>query len=178
MVLMIDAGLRVGEVTQMSIANLYFTNKAVYTLDVSTAIAKGGRRRQIPLTIRAKWTLNRWKILAGYVETTCPTINAFPNHPTGDAITTRTVERIISSAALESIGIVCTPHMLRHTFATRLMKITDIRTVQELLGHKSVASTQIYTHVNDEDMLTAITDMETKTLLGSDSIPASDLASY
>ena len=79
----------------------------------------------------------------------------FVNIPTGKAIpsrlTPRSVERIIKKYAMKS-GITkkMTPHVLRHVFATDLLNNgADIRSVQQLLGHASINTTQIYTHITD-----------------------------
>lgn len=158
--LMLDAGLRVGEVIRLGVPDLYFNRLAVHLIRLPAEIAKSGRPREIPLTTRMMYALNRWYHISSLINYPLCQYPAFPVRPNEGIMTTRTVERSISKAAMRSMGIYCTPHTLRHTFATRLCKITDIRTVQELLGHKNISSTQIYTHVNDEDKLLAIANME------------------
>jgi site-specific recombinase XerD len=67
----------------------------------------------------------------------------------GEQITTQGIARmIVSTAEKAAISTRVTPHMMRHTMATLLLRCgTDIRVVQEVLGHASIATTQRYTHV-------------------------------
>jgi site-specific recombinase XerD len=70
-------------------------------------------------------------------------------------LTPRSVQRIVKKHAIKAgiIGKDVTPHKLRHTFATDLLRNgADIRSVQEMLGHSSVTTTQIYTHVTDKQL--------------------------
>ncbi len=68
----------------------------------------------------------------------------------GSRLTARSVERIIQVYGLKAgIGVLVTPHVLRHSFATHMLEMgADLRTVQELLGHASLSTTQKYTHLN------------------------------
>ena len=61
---------------------------------------------------------------------------------------------LLCASAASGIGKVVTPHMLRHSFATALLEDqTDLRVIQELLGHESLATTQKYTHLNVKQLL-------------------------
>lgn len=161
-VLMLDAGLRVGEVVGLWVTDVYFQNKPVSTLTVRAAIAKGRKERHVPVTQRLKAALTRFN-QEPYLLPDLPDIQrVISNKPQGHGLTTRTLERIITAAGEKALGHPVNPHMLRHTYATKLLRVTDIRTVQELLGHKHIGSTMIYTHVNDDDKRRAVLNMEDK----------------
>ncbi|GAI79438.1 unnamed protein product [marine sediment metagenome] len=85
---------------------------------------------------------------------------AFASNVPDKPLTRRQVHRIISYAAISALGRSVHPHVLRHTFASKLMRVTNMRTVQELLGHKNLTSTQIYTHPNEQDKHKAIENMD------------------
>ncbi len=69
-------------------------------------------------------------------------------------LTTRSVQRIVKAHAMSAmLQVKTTPHTLRHSFATDLLSGgADIRSVQEMLGHKSITTTQVYTHVTDKHL--------------------------
>ncbi len=171
--LMLDAGLRVGELVKLRCTDLYFQGHPVTTLCIRKILAKYRHERHIPLTDRLRLLLTAYN-RPPYLSPPTTLINPLlPRIKNGPAITTRTVERIITRTAMRCLGFPVHPHMLRHTYATRLMRITDIRTVQELLGHQSVTTTQTYTHTNDQDKLDAIRAMEaTPTLAATLQPPA------
>lgn len=155
-VLMLDAGLRVAEVCKLTVPDLYFADLPVNEVFVREAIAKGGRERSVPTSDRLRTAIELMAAHWWTNETNSCSRFAFyvtnPEHP----ITTRQVERIVGRAGADAIGRKVTPHMLRHTFATKLMRVSNIRVVQQLLGHASITSTQIYTHPNSDDLKQAI----------------------
>ena len=158
--LMLDAGLRVGELVKLRQCDLLGMGGIVSALVITGDIAKGGRERTIPLSSRIRHVLNTlqsnyWKKMLGH-----STEFAFYEPNTGCPLTTRQVERIVRHAAMIAIGRPVHPHVLRHTFASRLMRTTNARVVQELLGHQHLTTTQIYTHPNQEDMKTAIENLD------------------
>lgn len=158
-VLMLDAGLRVGEVVKLKLSHLYFNELPVNTLVLTPSITKNHKERTIPSTPRLTTSLRCY--FSTWLLTDLVNNNAFAfyckdaDHP----LTTRQVENIINTAASKALGRRINPHMLRHTFASRLLRVTNMRTVQELLGHSCITSTQIYTHPNEDDKKTAIEKM-------------------
>jgi integrase/recombinase XerC len=78
----------------------------------------------------------------------------------GSRLSVRTVEDFVRSYAERAcLPIRVTPHVLRHASATELIEFTDIRTVQEHLGHKSVTTTQRYTHVKESKRRAAVDEL-------------------
>lgn len=154
--LMLDAGLRVGEVVSLHITDCYAALQPVRTLSIRGSVSKKGSDREVPVSLRLYAALKRFITEPFLIEDYPLTQRLICNKPQGRPLTTRSLERIILAAAERSIHRPITPHVLRHTFATKLMRKTDMRTVQELLGHKHLSSTQIYTHPNMDDKRTAI----------------------
>jgi len=143
-------GIRVNELVNIKISDIDFYKKEIKVL------GKGNKERIDPFGDYCLDAINmfledgRKKILDKYnTASDYLIINGF-----GKKLTTRGVEKIIDkivrTAALKKH---VSPHMLRHSFATHLLNEgCDIRTVQELLGHESLESTQIYTHVSNEHL--------------------------
>lgn len=156
--LMLETGLRVGELVQLTILDLLQEEEPVNWLKVPKEIAKNKQGREIPLSVPARLVIiNLFKRIWRHYHWQ-PTHPAFRQHDKQNHITTRQVERIVKAQSKEALGFEITPHVLRHTFATRILRTSNTRIVQKLLGHKSISTTQIYTHPNDQDLRKAIDD--------------------
>jgi len=160
LLLMLDAGLRVGEVVALVMSDLFFQYLPVQTLTVRADIAKTKEERTIPITDRLQELLVEFGRVNEEWFQTMPRRHAFEGNVPGQPLTTRQVERIITRAADKSLGRPVHPHIFRHTFASKLMRKVNIRTVQVLLGHKHITSTQIYTHPNQQDLKNAIQTLD------------------
>lgn len=140
-----SAGLRVAELVGLDVGDW---NRDA---DVIRVLGKGRKERIAPIGRHASKALQRW------LEVREPRPNAAASHrnalflnKNGTRITTRSIGRMLEKyLALTGLEKITTPHTLRHTFATHLLDGgADLRSVQELLGHKSLTTTQIYTHVS------------------------------
>lgn len=154
--LMLDAGLRVGEVCGLRRSDLWFGEGPVVDLTIPANIAKNEVERIVPLSDRLRQAVRQL-----HAHHWLTPVCSGDEHPafcgaSDYHITTRQVERIVKQITGCCLGECFHPHALRHTFATRMMHFTDIRTVQTLLGHNSITSTQIYTHVTLNDLRSAI----------------------
>jgi len=134
------AGLRVGELAGLTRGRLDERRRLVRVL------GKGSRERVVPLSGRAIAALARyWKARGSEPASDEALLLGLKGRP----VTARTLERDVTSV-LARVGPNAAKHAhaLRHSFATHLLdRGADLRAVQELLGHKHLATTQIYTHV-------------------------------
>lgn len=148
--LLYGSGLRVSELCNLELTNINFNNKLILIK------GKGNKQRYVPLT---SYTIEALKKYLGdsrrklLMISKSSTYIVFLNHR-GNKLTTRGVRDILSRIINKTSKITdISPHMLRHTFATHLLNNgADIRSVQELLGHSQLATTQIYTHVSKEQL--------------------------
>ncbi|MGX6961377.1 tyrosine recombinase XerC [Vagococcus xieshaowenii] len=148
--LMYGTGIRVSECSGALMSDLDFN------LGVILVRGKGNKERYVPFGSYAS------DALTDYIENARNPLMSkygkshdvlFVNHY-GDPITSKGIEYILKQLIKKSsLTTDIHPHMLRHTFATHLLNNgADMRTVQELLGHVSLSSTQIYTHVTKENL--------------------------
>jgi len=142
---MYSAGLRVSELVGLDDGDLDFEDALLRVR------GKGKRERLAPIGSYAMRALHRWlnvrKLAADAPRGRLAPVfvNRF-----GRRLTTRSVGRMLEKhLKLTGLDLRTSPHTLRHSFATHLLdRGADIRSVQELLGHKSLVTTQIYTHVS------------------------------
>lgn len=157
---MLDAGLRVSEVTGLNVSDLIFNKAPVTSVLVRQEIAKNHKERTIAVSTRLSEAISQMNESCWSGSPANVQHKAFTSGRSDKSLTRRQVYKIISSAAIAALGRSVNPHVLRHTFASKLMRVTNIRTVQELLGHSNITSTQIYTHPNEQDKHKAIEKMD------------------
>jgi site-specific recombinase XerD len=138
--LLYGSGIRVGELCGLDRRSVEVEGRAV------TVWGKGSRERRVPLGEPAADALDCWLGHRAAIHPDPPTDALFLNSR-GHRLTPRDVRRIVDRRS----PVPTHPHALRHTFATHLLDGgADLRVVQELLGHRDVATTQRYTHVSRE----------------------------
>lgn len=117
---------------------------------------KGAKERVVPLHRRARGALARWYPDCPHDRLVFPS----PMYP-GDPLCYQTVRRIVGDVGGDAGVPALTPHVLRHAYATRLVELgVDLRTVQEALGHASLATTQVYTRVRPERLTAAVASLD------------------
>ncbi len=154
--LMLDAGLRVGEAVQLTTRQLDPDLPNVSILNLPAAITKSKQPRSIPLSERCQQAVTQHlALLCRFLSSPRPFYIFFSYTPQKH-LSSRQACNIVATQGLIALHKTIHPHMLRHTFATRLLRGSNTRVVQELLGHKSLSSTQIYTHPDSQDLRNAI----------------------
>ena len=142
--LLYGSGLRVAELCGLRLGDVDLTRRVV------TVWGKGAKQRQVPISVPAREAVAAW-ITDGrevMVSADSPGDALFLNR-IGRRLGPRDVRRILDRRAASPTH----PHALRHSFATHLLDGgADLRVVQELLGHASLQTTQVYTHVSKEHL--------------------------
>lgn len=145
-----SSGLRVSELAGMNTSDLNFSAALV------RVFGKGGKHRMVPIGQKALKAVEAYRIQlqreAGIGLNDTGPLFLNKNHA---RLSTRSIARILKKL-VDDCGLISpvSPHALRHTFATHMLDAgADLRTIQELLGHKSLATTQKYTHVSIDRLM-------------------------
>ncbi len=141
------SGLRVSELCNLDIDSVDVKRSVV------TVWGKGGKERRVPMSLAAIETVRDWLKSRPEVVGEASGVALFLNAH-GNRLGTRDVRRVLDERSVNPTH----PHALRHTYATHLLDGgADLRSVQELLGHSDVATTQRYTHVSKERLRSVYT---------------------
>lgn len=125
-------------------------------------MGKGRKERVVPLTPKARQAITAYlEVRAGYLPSGQTSPFLFPSRGAAGHVARQVVARALKQAAMET-GLkpdAVSPHVLRHAFASHLLAHgADLRSVQKLLGHADISTTEIYTHVLDERLATLVHD--------------------
>ena len=143
-----SCGLRVSEMLNLKISDIYITEQFI------TVVGKGNKQRLVPISESAIKYINYWledrdelNIKKGCED------YVFLNRRGGQLSRIMVFNIIKDLAAKAEIQKTISPHTLRHSFATHLLEGgANLRDIQEMLGHKSILTTEIYTHI-DQNLL-------------------------
>lgn len=149
--LVYSAGLRVGEVVRLRLEDIDSKRMLIHVVQ--------GKGRKDRYTLLSEIAL---KQLRKYYSLYKPETWLFPGQNQKEFLTERTVERIFEKACiLARIDKKVSVHTLRHSFATHLLESgTDLRFIQELLGHSSSKTTEIYTHVTQKNLANIMSPLD------------------
>ena len=155
-----SCGLRVSELVTLKLSNLYLDDEFVRVL------GKGSKERLVPISPRAVKELGFWFDDRRHM-TIKPGEEDYVFLNRRGAHLTRTMILIMIKRQAEAAGIQKTisPHTLRHSFATALLEGgADLRVIQALLGHESIGTTEIYTHIDTSALRQAILEHHPRNL--------------
>jgi len=150
MELLYSTGMRVSEVSALAVEDIDFFADSVI------ARGKGKKERLLPLGSYALRALEEYVAEKKRLARKLPLYDksALFVNKLGGRLSNRSIQRIIDKyIKIAGLSKVVSPHTLRHSFATHMLdRGADLRSVQELLGHENISTTQIYTHVTTKRM--------------------------
>lgn len=136
-----SSGLRLSELVSLDLSDIDLADQLV------TVTGKGNKTRTLPVGSFALKALQTWLSIRDDVK---PEDSALFLSKRGQRLSQRSVQsRLKIHSQLQQVGQGVHPHMLRHSFASHMLESSgDLRSVQELLGHADISTTQIYTHLD------------------------------
>ena len=151
--LLYGCGLRVGELVGLD-AQASTAAKGWIDLQGGEAhvLGKGSKRRSVPIGTKALTAVQAWMAIRD--KGTTLTHNALFIGRNGSRLSAQGIWQRLKQRSLKAgLATPVHPHMLRHSFASHVLQSSsDLRAVQELLGHANISTTQVYTHVTDEHL--------------------------
>lgn len=134
-------GIRLSELINLDLADISFSQMMV------KVTGKGNKQRMVPFGRKSKLAVKAWlEIRDSFVKHATDALFLSNN---GNRIKTRNLGSRLKKWSQKYLDYHLHPHMLRHAFASHMLESSqNLRAVQELLGHKNISTTQIYTHVN------------------------------
>jgi len=145
----LNCALRLSELASLDIDQV--------STDVISVVGKGNKERKIYMSPAVKQSLSQWLSLRASMDLSTDALFISRNR---NRLTTRAIQNVVKkhivAAGLNPDGL--STHKLRHTAATLMYKYghVDIRSLQQFLGHESIATTEIYTHVDDGQLQAAV----------------------
>lgn len=140
--LLYSSGLRLSELISININNIDYSDSVV------TVTGKGNKTRKVPVGRYAIQAIREWLKIRS--DMASPDENALFVSNRGGRISSRSIQQRLRNWAIkQGLATHVHPHMLRHSFATHILESSsDLRAVQELLGHADISTTQVYTHLD------------------------------
>jgi len=150
---MMYCGLRVGEVCKLRLRDLTIADGHCVEVHIPASISKTGIGRPVPIPPLPRFFIDTF-LDSNHVS--------YPRHPEDDYLFPGTggrlymsvhgIEQLVARVCLDVLHKHVMPHTLRHTYATMVLKYSNTREVQILLGHKKLSSTEVYTHPTIQDL--------------------------
>ena len=152
-----QTGLRVGEMVGLDVGHVFSNGTAHHQVDLPAAACKGHRSRVVPLNEAARQAIHDlvdFLVMRGFQTTPDSPLLQDRRHR---RLPVREVQRLVQlHRQAAGLDIRATPHSFRHAFATQLASKVSLRLVQQLLGHRFLASTEVYLHSQPGQLAQAV----------------------
>jgi integrase/recombinase XerD len=143
-------GARISEMAELTVAQMDLENQSLKIL------GKGNRQRLVPIgEVAVQWCKKYQMVRHEWVRRSAlQEMELFFLTPAGKKMTRQSIWKLVRKySKMAGIKRNVWPHMIRHSFATHILRNgADLRAVQELLGHRSISTTEVYTHLDIENL--------------------------